>query len=97
MKSPLCEECLKKKSLCDACSKKVSEENIGKGELNVLRFIYKLSNKNKRNKRRASSFMPVRRPALVSCPNCGGYKLSHFVCPHCGWYKGRAVISIILS
>jgi large subunit ribosomal protein L32 len=38
--------------------------------------------------------MPIKHPALVRCPNCAGYKLSHFVCPHCGWYKGSEVVKI---
>ena len=52
------------------------------------------TSKTKKYKRRASSFMPIRQPALVRCPNCAGYKLSHFVCPHCGWYKGNEVVKI---
>jgi large subunit ribosomal protein L32 len=50
--------------------------------------------KTKRDKRRASCYMPIRQPALVRCPSCNGYKLSHFVCPHCGWYKGKSVVTI---
>ena len=38
--------------------------------------------------------MPIRRPALVRCPNCGELKRSHFVCHRCGFYKGEVVVKI---
>jgi transcription antitermination factor NusA-like protein len=46
MKSPLCEECLKSKTLCDTCSKEIEKNNISRDEIEVLRFIYKLSTKS---------------------------------------------------
>jgi large subunit ribosomal protein L32 len=44
--------------------------------------------------RRASCFMPIKKPALVRCPNCSALKRSHFVCQQCGWYKGHEVVSV---
>jgi len=46
MKSPLCEECLKNKILCSECKKKVESNLISRDEIDVLKFIYKLSLKN---------------------------------------------------
>ena len=31
-------------------------------------------------------------PAVVVCPECGEYKMSHKVCKHCGTYKGQKVL-----
>ena len=45
MKSPLCEECLKSKTLCDTCSKTMEKNNMSKEEAEVLRFVYNLSKK----------------------------------------------------
>jgi large subunit ribosomal protein L32 len=33
-------------------------------------------------------------PQLMTCPNCGEKKKTHFVCPNCGTYKGRQVIEV---
>lgn len=33
-------------------------------------------------------------PALVRCPNCKAYRVSHRVCPECGHYGGRQVLTI---
>ena len=41
MQSPLCEECLTSKTLCDRCSKSM----VGKEEVDVLKFVHKLSQK----------------------------------------------------
>lgn len=46
MQSPLCEECLNSKVLCNACNKTVEGKNISNEEIEVLRFIYKLSKKS---------------------------------------------------
>lgn len=46
MQSPICEECLKSKTLCGVCSSKVENNIISKEEVDVLKFIYKLSLKN---------------------------------------------------
>ena len=31
-------------------------------------------------------------PAIVRCPNCGSWHLSHTVCPDCGYYRGKLAI-----
>jgi large subunit ribosomal protein L32 len=54
---------------------------------------YKIS-RTKKLKRRASCFMPIRKPALVRCPSCGELKRSHFVCHRCGFYRGNFVVAI---
>ncbi|MBN2203183.1 MAG: hypothetical protein JW700_03285 [Candidatus Aenigmarchaeota archaeon] len=46
MKSSICEECLKKNVLCDTCNKKLAARKTSAEEIDVLRFIYKLSEKN---------------------------------------------------
>jgi transcription antitermination factor NusA-like protein len=46
MQSPLCEECLKSKALCDICSKNAEKNNLSKDEIEVLRYVYKLSLKS---------------------------------------------------
>lgn len=33
-------------------------------------------------------------PQLMTCPNCGEKKKTHYVCPSCGYYKGREVIDV---
>ena len=45
MKAPLCEECLKSKNLCNTCNEVAKKNSMTKDELDVLRFIYKLSEK----------------------------------------------------
>ena len=45
MRSPLCEECLKSKTVCDTCKNKIESSNISKEEVDVLRFIHSLSMK----------------------------------------------------
>ena len=47
----------------------------------------------RRDKRR-SNVWKISAPALVKCPKCGEYKVSHRVCPECGYYKGREVIKV---
>lgn len=46
--------------------------------------------KARRNKRRTHDKLTV--PAVVICPECGGYKLSHRMCRHCGTYNGQEVL-----
>lgn len=47
--------------------------------------------KARRDKRRSSVWkMDV--PALVKCPKCNEYTLSHRVCKNCGSYDGKEVI-----
>ncbi|MFH0928911.1 MAG: hypothetical protein V1818_00980 [Candidatus Aenigmatarchaeota archaeon] len=46
MKSPICEECLKANVLCDTCNKKLLNSGTSAEEIDVLRFIHKLSEKN---------------------------------------------------
>ena len=43
----------------------------------------------RRDKRRTHDKLSA--PAVVICPECGEYKLSHRVCKHCGTYKGVKV------
>ena len=45
----------------------------------------------RQNKRR-SSVWKISAPALVRCPKCGEYKLSHRMCKACGYYNGREVV-----
>lgn len=33
-------------------------------------------------------------PQLMTCPQCGEKKRTHFVCPNCGTYKGRQVLDM---
>ena len=49
--------------------------------------------KARRDKRR-SNVWKIQAPALMKCPQCGEFKLSHRVCKTCGYYKGREVIKI---
>ncbi len=49
------------------------------------------TSKARRDKRR-STVWKLDAPALVTCPNCGEYKLAHRVCKSCGLYKGRVVL-----
>lgn len=49
------------------------------------------TSKKKKNMRR--SHIKLKVPGMVTCPNCGEYKLSHRVCKSCGTYKGEEVIS----
>ena len=44
----------------------------------------------RRNKTRTHDKLSA--PAVVVCPECGEYKLSHRVCKHCGTYKGQKVL-----
>ena len=46
--------------------------------------------KARRNKGRTHDKLTV--PAVVVCPECGEYKLSHRVCKHCGTYNGQKVL-----
>ena len=43
----------------------------------------------RRNKRRTHDKLTA--PAVVVCPECGEYKMSHKVCKHCGTYKKRRI------
>jgi transcription antitermination factor NusA-like protein len=45
MQTPLCHDCLTSKSLCDKCSDNLKNKIITQEEIDVLRFIYYLSNK----------------------------------------------------
>ncbi len=49
--------------------------------------------KARRDKRR-SNVWKIQAPALMSCPQCGEFKLPHRVCKACGYYKGREVIKV---
>ena len=50
------------------------------------------TSKAKKNSRR-SSVWKLDAPALVKCPNCGGYAVSHKVCKNCGYYGDREIVS----
>lgn len=41
--------------------------------------------KTRRDKRRTHDKLKV--PAVVVCPECGEYKMSHKVCKHCGYLQ----------
>jgi transcription antitermination factor NusA-like protein len=45
MQTPLCDNCLMSKKLCDDCQEKLNNNEINRMEISVLRFIYNLSNK----------------------------------------------------
>ena len=49
--------------------------------------------KARRDKRR-SSHWKLATPGLVTCPNCGAYRLPHRVCKACGTYDGRTVLNV---
>ncbi|MBD5424030.1 MAG: 50S ribosomal protein L32 [Allobaculum sp.] len=49
---------------------------------------------SKHRKAKRRTHYKLTKPALVKCPNCGEYKLSHKVCPSCGQYKGRQVLAV---
>lgn len=45
----------------------------------------------RRDKRR-SSVWKLSAPTLVTCKQCGSFRLLHQVCGSCGYYKGREVV-----
>jgi transcription antitermination factor NusA-like protein len=45
MQTPLCDNCLTYKKLCDVCQEKLNRKEITQEEIDVLRFINYLSNK----------------------------------------------------
>ncbi|UNT95789.1 50S ribosomal protein L32 [Allobaculum mucilyticum] len=49
---------------------------------------------SKHRKAKRRTHYKLTKPALVKCPECGEYKLSHKVCPSCGKYKGRQAVVI---
>ena len=49
--------------------------------------------KQRRNKRR-SSHWKLSAPAIVLCPSCGAYHLSHRACKACGKYDTREVLAV---
>lgn len=46
----------------------------------------------RQGKRRGAIYL--KKPTLVTCPNCSQKKLPHQVCPNCGYYKGKEVIKL---
>ena len=47
MQTPLCNTCLESKKLCNLCQEKLKNNEISKKEVNVLRYVYKLSTKTR--------------------------------------------------
>ena len=47
MKAPICEICLKSDILCPVCSKKLEDGKISDADINVSRFLFRLSDKIK--------------------------------------------------
>ena len=45
----------------------------------------------RRDKRR-SNVWKLKAPALVTCTQCGSFKLPHHACGSCGYYKNREVV-----
>jgi transcription antitermination factor NusA-like protein len=45
MLTPLCDNCLESKKLCNSCYEKLNNNEINEMEVNVLRFIHSLSKK----------------------------------------------------
>ena len=33
-------------------------------------------------------------PAIIECPQCHSFKVSHRVCKECGYYKGKEVLKM---
>ncbi len=50
------------------------------------------TSKARRDKRRANWKLTL--PGVVTCPNCGEFKMPHRACKACGFYKGKEVISV---
>ncbi|MCL6636536.1 MAG: 50S ribosomal protein L32 [Alicyclobacillus sp.] len=48
---------------------------------------------SKTRKRKRRTHFKLELPGMVTCPQCGEYKLPHHVCRNCGTYKGRTVLS----
>ncbi len=48
--------------------------------------------RTRKRKRRTHHALTLKH--LVSCDNCGEFKIAHRVCPACGYYGGREVIQI---
>ncbi len=49
---------------------------------------------SKHRKAKRRTHYKLTKPAIVKCPHCGEYKLSHKVCPSCGMYKDRQVLDV---
>ncbi|ACV58367.1 MULTISPECIES: 50S ribosomal protein L32 [Alicyclobacillus] len=49
---------------------------------------------SKTRKRKRRTHFKLEQPTLVTCPQCGEYKLPHHACTSCGTYKGRVVLSV---
>ena len=46
----------------------------------------------RRGNRRAHLALTI--PQMMSCPQCGARKLTHYVCPTCGTYNGNQILTI---
>lgn len=51
------------------------------------------TSKARRDKRR-NSHWKLEAPGIVTCPNCGAYRMPHRVCKACGFYNGRKVLEV---
>lgn len=51
------------------------------------------TSKQRRNKRRASSYT-LRKATFVECPQCHEMKRPHRVCMSCGYYNGEKVLAV---
>ncbi len=49
--------------------------------------------KARRDKRRSSTWK-LDMPAMVKCPKCGEFNLTHRVCKACGTYNGKQILTI---
>ncbi|TDY46598.1 LSU ribosomal protein L32P [Alicyclobacillus sacchari] len=49
---------------------------------------------SKTRKRLRRTHFKLEKPTLVTCPQCGEYKLPHHACKNCGTYKGRTVLAV---
>ncbi|NLM06383.1 MAG: 50S ribosomal protein L32 [Tissierellia bacterium] len=52
------------------------------------------TSKQRRNKRRASSYT-LRKATISECPKCHEPKRPHRVCKSCGYYKDMEVIEVV--
>lgn len=51
------------------------------------------TSKARRDKRRASN-SKMKKPSVVTCPQCHEPKLPHRVCKECGYYGDKKVVEV---
>lgn len=53
----------------------------------------KRTSKSRQRKRRAQ--IRLKKPNIITCPNCSHETLPHIVCPFCGYYKGKKYTDVL--